>query len=183
VSRSRQWQRPPEPPTPPRRSWSPGGASTTSPPARPASGWTASPGACSPTTPAATVAACPGGTPDAVIDELLTGITLPPGTELTTPAGAVTRHRLVHEVEATARCSWIDAWRAATEAGDSAAADAATVLAGARDWPIQSEIPHHADDAYWEPVESIVRGELPGSRTIVIEGDTPVEEWRTLIDC
>ena len=121
---------------------------------------------------------------DSVIDELLTGITLPAGTQIATPAGAVTRYQLVHKVERTARCSWIDAWWAATEAGDTAAAAAATtVLAGARDWPIQDEIPYHADDAYWEPVESIVRGELPGSRTIVIEGDTPVEQWRTLIDC
>jgi hypothetical protein len=121
---------------------------------------------------------------DAVIDELLTGITLPAGTEIATPAGAVTRYQLVNEVERTARCSWIDAWWDATEAGDTAAAGAAaTVLADARDWPIQGEIPHHADDAYWEPVESIVRGELPGSRTIVVEGDTPVEEWRTRIDC
>lgn len=123
------------------------------------------------------------GDVDAVVDDLLTGITLPDGVEVVRPAGATPRAQLIGEVERTARCSWVDEWVRAREAGDTAATHAAAAaLEAARDWPIQGEFPLH-DDEFWAPYETIVAGELPGSTEIVVEGDTEVEQWRTVIDC
>lgn len=120
----------------------------------------------------------------AVIDELLAGITLPPGSTITEPAGAITRTQLAGVVEADARCAWIEEWIRGTDAGDTAAVNAAAAaLDGASDWPVQSEVrPPHPE--MWTEIDRLVAdGVLPGGREIVIAGDTPMEGWREVFQC
>ncbi|TDE01046.1 hypothetical protein [Jiangella asiatica] len=117
----------------------------------------------------------------AVLAELLADIPLPDGYEITPPAGAVTRHQLVHNVEREAVCAWVTEWVRAADAGDQAAVDvAATALGGARDWAVQDEV-EHRDEEFWANIDSIVDdGVLPGGRELVISGDTEVEGWQVV---
>ncbi|SDT06928.1 hypothetical protein [Jiangella sp. DSM 45060] len=121
----------------------------------------------------------------ATADAMLGGAALPDGLRVTPSGGVTTRHALAYTVEAEARCAWIGAWIRATDAGDAAAADAATTaLAGVPDWPVQSEIHGHDDPAAWTGLSSIVDdGVLPGGRDLVVSGDTEVEGWQAEFGC
>lgn len=68
---------------------------------------------------------------------MLGGAALPAGVEIAPSGGVTTRHALAYTVEAEARCAWIGEWIRAGDAGDAAAAEAATTaLAGVPDRPV-----------------------------------------------
>ncbi|WP_053202615.1 hypothetical protein [Jiangella muralis] len=121
----------------------------------------------------------------ATAEQLLGGAALPGGLEIAPSGGVTTRHALAYTVESEARCAWIESWIRATDAGDAAAAEAATTaLAGVPDWPVQSEIHGHDDPAAWTGLRSIVDdGVLPGGRDLVVSGDTEVEGWQAEFGC
>ncbi|MDX6555646.1 MAG: hypothetical protein QOD86_1841 [Miltoncostaeaceae bacterium] len=113
----------------------------------------------------------------AVVDEMLTGIPIPPGFDLAALRagdGLVRdRYQLGARVAGAVACAWIDGWVAARKAGDTAAAAAATeAMATARGWPVLREMNAEGDypEVLWELASAMPNnGTVPGGRPISLE--------------
>jgi hypothetical protein len=80
----------------------------------------------------------------AVVDEMLTGIPLPPGfdrTKLTSTPTVSDRYQLGAKVTGAVACAWIARWAAAREQGDSATVrEAVAAMQTSHDWKILGEM-------------------------------------------
>jgi hypothetical protein len=113
----------------------------------------------------------------AAIDEMLTGIPIPPGFDraaLRADDGRVRdRYQLGARVVGAVACAWIDRWAGARRAGDVAGARAATeAMATARAWPVLLEMDAEGD--YLEVLREVAAampndGTVPGGRPISLE--------------
>jgi hypothetical protein len=109
----------------------------------------------------------------ATVDEMLTGIPLPPGFDPASLRSAQTiwsRYQVGAEVTGAVACRWIDSWVAGRASGDAAAVQAAVDAMGTSpDWAILTEM---ADDGAWSSVLWLVAAALPTNGPI-IEGGGP----------
>lgn len=91
---------------------------------------------------------------------MLEGIPLPPGFDPATldGDGVSDRYQLGAQVTGAVSCGWLDTWVAATDRGDTAAAQAAVdAMATSRDWAILREMDAEGDypEVLWEYADDI----------------------------
>jgi hypothetical protein len=105
------------------------------------------------------------------IDEMLTGLPVPPGFDIAAlkAQGFVSdRYNLEVAVAGDVGCAWFDQWLDARKSGDTTAADhASQTLRASRNWPVLQEM--SADGAYpqvfWDYADATENGKLPGEKT------------------
>jgi len=95
-----------------------------------------------------------------VVDQMLIGVTVPPGLEMDRLRAGTTvkdRYQLGAAVSAAVACRWIEIWIAAKDAGDvEAAKNAVRAMRGSHEWPVLNEMV--ADGAYPEVLWGIADG-------------------------
>jgi hypothetical protein len=107
-----------------------------------------------------------------VVAEMLTGVDIPPGLDITElTMGDLDRdwYQVGVQVAGTVACGWFDRWFTATDAGDTdAAAIAASALAGSREWPVLQQMAEEGDypEGLWEYADALAGdGPLAGELT------------------
>jgi hypothetical protein len=105
------------------------------------------------------------GSREAVAAERLGGAPLPPGFDLDALGGitsASSRAQFDVDLVQSVACGWIDEYLAATEAGDTDRARAATAaLATSRDWPVLRELDRQGQSwaqAVWDAADAMAAG-------------------------
>jgi hypothetical protein len=119
------------------------------------------------------------------VDEMLTGIPLPPGFDIAalgSDARARDRYQLGAHVAGAVACAWIARWvHARREADDVAAATAAETMKGSRDWPILREMDAQGDypEVLWEYGDAMAGdGTVPAGRLLTVE-----ESYKSALGC
>ena len=113
----------------------------------------------------------------AVIDQLLTGVTVPAGFDRTSleSIGTSDRYQFIAQLSGAVACAWLDQWFTGQETGDAALqTQAADALATSRDWPMLLEIDDQGgwSSAVWERADAVNGGEG------VMTGNGPVPPSR-----
>lgn len=110
------------------------------------------------------------------VDEMLTGIPLPPGFDpesIPTSDAVRDRYQLGALVSGTVACAWIDRWVAARRAGDETVArEAADAMATATTWPVLQEMNEEGDypEVVWELAAAMeTNGTVPAGRPMTVE--------------
>jgi hypothetical protein len=119
------------------------------------------------------------------VDEMLTGIPLPPDFDIAALGSAARlrdRYQLGAQVAGAVACAWIERWVEARREGDDvAAAAAAETMQGARDWPILREMSAEGDypEVLWEYGDAMAGdGTVPGGRPLTVE-----ESYKSALGC
>lgn len=97
----------------------------------------------------------------AVVEQLLVGIPVPEGFDISHLDGTAERYQLIAQTSGAVACAWLDLWFDATAAGDSAAAAAsAAALATAHSWPMLTEIESQGrwSQALWQFADAVNGG-------------------------
>ena len=104
-----------------------------------------------------------------VVDELLTGVPVPPGLDRAAldDLGTNDRYQLSAQVLETVVCGWVGELQRAEDTGDAAARRTATdALVGARDWPLLA--PMDAGGEYADGVRAVADAVAEGAPTLKI---------------
>ena len=119
------------------------------------------------------------------VDEMLTGIPLPPGFDIAalgSDSRLRDRYQLGAHVAGAVACAWIERWVRARREGDTVAtATAAETMKGARDWPILREMDAEGDypEVLWEYGEAMAGdGTVLGGRLLTVE-----ESYKSALGC
>ena len=122
----------------------------------------------------------------AVIAEMLTGMPLPNGFDVSSLDGDADisdRYQLGVRVVGSVSCAWIESWLDATESGDQEAAQAATdALNTYKNWPIVDEM--NKEGAYGLVLAQYVTA-VTNNADVYPGGDGPTvkESYRTALGC
>jgi len=98
------------------------------------------------------------------VDEMLADIPLPAGfdpSSLVSEGGASEPYHLGARVTGAVACAWFDQWKAATAAGDTAAADEAVqAMATSHDWAVLHEMEAEGgwSEVVWEVADAMAEG-------------------------
>jgi hypothetical protein len=121
-----------------------------------------------------------------VIDEMLTGIPLPPGFDpraIRATDAVRDRYQLGAQVSGAVACAWIERWVAARDAGDEARArEAVDAMATSRTWPVLLEMEDDGDypEVLWEYAAAMATdGDVPAGGPGIKVGET----YRTALGC
>jgi hypothetical protein len=122
----------------------------------------------------------------AVVDEMLRGLPLPPGLDLSalrTSDETRDRYQLGAQVAGAVACGWIERWVGATASGDDATARAAAAaLASSHDWPVLLAM--QSQGAYpqvlWQYADAVqTNGTVPGGKP----GMTVAGTYKSALGC
>lgn len=100
-----------------------------------------------------------------VVDEMLEGVPIPPGLDLTALREGDTvsdRYQLGAQVTGAVACGWLARWTRATAAGDAAvASEAVRAMATSRTWPVLHEMNDEGDypEVLWSYADQMTKGE------------------------
>ncbi|HEY7070193.1 MAG TPA: hypothetical protein VH479_08775 [Acidimicrobiales bacterium] len=122
----------------------------------------------------------------ATVDEMLTGLPLPPGFDPAPLRSADTisnRYQVGAQVTGSVACPWFDSWAAGLASGDTAAVQAAVdAMASAPQWPILTEM---ADQGGWSHVVWDLAAAMPTNSATISGGlqRTVSETYRENLGC
>jgi hypothetical protein len=119
----------------------------------------------------------------ATVDEMLTGIPLPPGFDPAPLKSASTirsRYQVGVQVTGSVTCGWLDSWTAGRATGDAPAVQAAVdAMATSPTWPILTEMEGGWPDVLWG-----IAAALPANAPTSDGLGKPVSEtWRGSLEC